>query len=30
MHEQSPKRILLLGATGYAGRQLANYLLKKI
>jgi nucleoside-diphosphate-sugar epimerase len=30
MHEQSPKRILLLGATGYAGRKLANYLLKKI
>jgi short subunit dehydrogenase-like uncharacterized protein len=25
MHEESPKRILLVGATGYAGRQLAKY-----
>ncbi len=27
MHEESPKRVLLVGATGYAGRKLANYLL---
>ncbi|MDH3622888.1 MAG: hypothetical protein OES69_09225 [Myxococcales bacterium] len=27
MHEESPKRILLVGATRYAGRKLANYLL---
>ena len=27
MHEESPKRALRVGATGYAGRQLANYLL---
>ena len=27
MHDESPKRILLVGATGYAGRKLANYLL---
>jgi len=27
MREESPKRILLVGATGYAGRKLAKYLL---
>ena len=27
MHEESPKRVLLVGATGYAGRKLAEYLL---
>ena len=27
MHEESPKRALRVGATGYAGHQLARYLL---